>query len=90
MKRNLAAFQAFLAILIRADVPRYQPTRPSIISVVERLAPVGKAGKKKRASFIMVERLIDNTRYPGEALRQIRKNGQARECARRLARGCIQ
>jgi hypothetical protein len=30
-------------------------------------------------------RAFDRTRYPGEVLREIRKTGQKRECARRLA-----
>lgn len=64
----------------------YSPSRPSLMPVVEKMSPIGKRGRKGRQSFMMIERLIDQTRYPGAKLREIRKHGQAQECARRLAR----
>lgn len=90
MKRNFAAFNAFLASLIRVEAPRYQPTRPSILSEIHLIETGIRKGKRGRRSSIMVERLFDNTRYPGQVLREIRKGGQTHECARRVARGCVQ
>jgi hypothetical protein len=69
---------------------KHVPTRPSILREQQKRAFAGKMGKRKRVSYQIDEFYRDNTRYPGHVLRQIRATGQARECARRRARGCVQ
>lgn len=79
-----------------ASAGKYVPTRPGFVRGLSTIGDISKKGKRKRRSLLMVERLIDQSRYPGHVLREIRAgrtvdgHNNQRERARRLTRGCVQ
>lgn len=70
--------------------PAYKPKRPGFVRKIFRTE------KKHKGIRLFTEKLIDHSRYDGYVLREIRAgrkisgHSNARERARRLARGCCQ
>lgn len=92
---GLQKLSAFIAA-VTSSKPVYTPTRPGLIRKQEAVGQFNAKGKRRRASYALVERLVDQSRYSGAILREIRAGRLAqghtcnRERQRRLARGCVQ